>query len=398
MVAEELTTLFNRNGHQAHHYFALGTYDDSSRIPIYSYRSVAARLFRMIHRLSKVAGLPEIIPIELIFLLYRRRIFQYDIIHFHDICSAISPLTIAFISALKPTVWTFHDCSPFTGGCLYPMDCKRYRKKCGQCPQLGAWPINTRVDLTSVMQAVKKHVINEHDVTITTPSEWMAGMSLDVRPANFNPIVIPNGVNTEQYRLADKMTVRKKHGIPLDRFVVLIIATFLDDERKGIKYAFEALMKIKSLNPYLLLIGNINNSFEQMFKDFDFKSTGYIRGDKDKAEYFSASDIFLFTSLADNMPLVILETMATGTPTVGFRTGGVPEMVQHNQSGYLVNPKDVDSLSEGLFLAYDKTVLQKWGYNARQEVEKKYNYNILYKNHLKLYIEKVNDFAKKRCG
>jgi len=356
LVAEELTSIFNRNGHEAHHYFALGVHDTNDRIPLHGSRPKLNMLFRKAQRLSKLMGLPEIVPIELIFLLYKGRILQYDIVHFHDLSAAVSPLTLAIISLLKPTIWTVHDCSPFTGGCLYPMDCNRYKKRCYNCPQLGNWPIDTRIDLTDVMRRIKRKIIENLNITLVAPSSWMVNMIAQSGLRSAQPVMIPNGINTREYHALDKKNVRNKLGIPLDRFVVLIIAAFLEDERKGINYAFDALRKIKSINPYLLLVGNINDDFKQKFKNFDCKITGFIRNDKEKVNYFSASDVFLFCSLADNMPLVVLETMATGTPTIGFQTGGVPEMIQHNKSGYLVKPKDTNGLGFSVNSSVNKTI------------------------------------------
>ncbi len=389
LVAEELTLLFNRNNHQAHHYFAFGAYDDDSKIPLYGSKHIPALFLRRIHTLSKYMGLPEILPVELFFLFYRNRILQYDVVHFHDLSGAISPLTLAIISRLKPTIWTFHDCSPFTGGCLYPMDCHGFKKQCAHCPQLGNWPMDTRIDLTGTLQTIKKKVLQNHNISIVTPSKWMADMVAASRVKGLHPTVIPNGIDTKSYFPKDKITIRKKLGLPVDRYVILIIATYLEDERKGTKYALEALLKIKHLNPFLLLIGNINDTVKQMFRDFDCRATGYIKGDKEKSDFFSASDVFLFSSLADNMPLVVLETMATGTPTVGFQTGGVPEMIEHGASGYLVKPKDVDGLVQGLLLAGDKKNSQKWGYNAGKKVKETYGYNALLDNHLDFYKRKI---------
>jgi len=385
LVAEELTALFNKNDHLAHHYFAIGGHDGGNKLPLYGSRALPALLLRRIHTLTRYMGLPEIIPVELAFLLFRKRILEYDLVHFHDLCGAISPLTVAIISHLRPTVWTFHDCSPFTGGCLYPLECQRFKSRCANCPQLGNWPINTPIDLTGTMQAIKRMVARRPNLSIVTPSRWMAKMIDQSTLKCQCPVVIPNGIDTQAYTPLDKTDTRAKLGLPSDRFVVLIIATFLEDERKGIKYALEALLKIKASNPFLILMGNINDQVEGLFKGFDCKVTGFVKEDSKKAAYFSAADVFLFSSLADNMPLVILETMATATPTVGFRTGGVPEMIQHERSGFMVAQRDVDGLVCGMKHAMDKPVATAWGANARKEVKKQFSYDRLFKNHLNLY-------------
>ena len=239
------------------------------------------------------------------------------------------------------------------------------------------------------MQTMKRKLAQFNSFKIITPSKWMADMVMTSCLTKLPPQVIPNAVNTKAYTPFDKMEVRIQLGIPLDRFVILIIATYLEDYRKGNKYAIEAISKISALKPFLLLVGNINDSVKYIFSDFDYKATGYIRDDQEKSAYFSSADVFLFCSLADNMPLVVLETMATGTPTVGFATGGVPEMIEHNIDGFIVPPRDIDGLVSGLRLVHNRDVSEKWGRNAIRKVVNFYNYNILYENHLTLYEKQI---------
>ena len=58
------------------------------------------------------------------------------------------------------------------------------------------------------------------------------------------------------------------------------------------------------------------------------------------------ADIFLNTTIADNQPLSVLESMASGTPNVGFSTGGIPEVVETNSDGFLIDKDEVNLLSE----------------------------------------------------
>jgi len=120
--------------------------------------------------------------------------------------------------------------------------------------------------------------------------------------------------------------------------------------------------------------------------------TGYLRDESEKALYFSAADLFLFTSLEDNLPLSILETMAAGTPVVGFRTGGAPEMITHGREGYLVAQRDADGLAEGLREALVAQRAAVWGLAARRRIEQDFSYQLFYQRHLQLYSESIDDF------
>ena len=89
------------------------------------------------------------------------------------------------------------------------------------------------------------------------------------------------------------------------------------------------------------------------------------------AEYYAASDLFLYPSLADNCPLVVLESMASGTPVIAFETGGIPELITNMRSGYIARYKNVDDFVKGISLFLNDVDLRaKAGLSARKDVEK----------------------------
>ena len=66
------------------------------------------------------------------------------------------------------------------------------------------------------------------------------------------------------------------------------------------------------------------------------------------ADIFSRSHIFVLPSLSEGLPRVIFEAMATGLPVIGTRVGGVPDLIDHQKTGLLVEPRDADALSASL--------------------------------------------------
>lgn len=383
-VAGELVELLNERGHVAHHWasWAGKGFTDNMR-PLYGKHF---KKLKILHYGTKKVGFPELVPYELPILLKGGRIWDYDLIHFHDLSSAISPLTLRYLSRRKPVVWTFHDCSPFTAGCLYPMGCEKYKTRCHDCPQAGQWPIDSWLDFSGFMQGVKRRLAKTGRVVPITPSEWMADTAYGSGLHAYRPIVVPNGVDTELFRPYSKSEMKVRLDLPQDRTVILLSAGSILDERKGTRYALDALKQLTELSPYLLVVGAADEHAKRVLDGFDYTETGYIDDASDLAKTYAAADLFLFCSLADNQPLSILETMATATPMIGFKTGGIPDMVIQNGTGYLVEQKDTAALVNVLRrVLMNPEILTAWGGKGRERVVEHYSYAQFVDNHISLY-------------
>lgn len=95
-------------------------------------------------------------------------------------------------------------------------------------------------------------------------------------------------------------------------------------------------------------------------------SLGYISSDRLKSIAFSAADLFIFPTRADNLPLVLQESMACGTPMVSFKIGGVLDLVRHKVTGYLAAPEDTGDFCNGIVtLLEDEPLRQKMSENFR---------------------------------
>ncbi|MEE4379363.1 MAG: glycosyltransferase [Candidatus Competibacteraceae bacterium] len=394
-VGEDLCCMLNDAGHEAHLYlsFAIGEHAPYMR-PLYSPRRRFDAMARYLNRVSTRAGLHNIIPSELVYLWLSRGYRDYDVFHFHDLSTAISPITPWRISRSFPTVWTFHDCSAFTGGCIYPGDCTRYKHGCGRCPQIGQWPLEGKRDGTRTLLRIKQRALAAPKLKIVTPSRWMAQLAMNSGSLKHYPRIIPNGVDTSVFLPHPKAEVRDRLGLPRERPIVLFTAGPLHEARKGLRYALDALNAMADIDPLVLLIGKEDPENEIPFSGLDLVRTGYLQDEAKKALYFAAADVFLFTSLEDNLPLSILETMAAGTPVVGFDTGGVPEMIAQGVEGHLVPQRDGAGLVVGLREALTAQRAASWGKAARKRIEKDFSHQLFFERHLQLYSESIDEFRQ----
>jgi glycosyltransferase involved in cell wall biosynthesis len=345
------------------------------------------RVVRRLHWIARHAGLPDLVPWE--YPLLRRRLAGCDVAHFHDISSAFSPLTVRWVARRMPTVWTFHDCSPFTGGCLYPFECVAFSRCCGRCPQLDRWPLGgrLRLDFTGRLQALKRATAAEGRFVPVAPSNWMADEALRSGMFAARPQVIPYPVDNATFRPRPRAEVRRELGLPPEGFWVLISAGSLADPRKGVPLAVEALRRC-GRPVAALLVGRAAAGLRAELPGIACRAAGFVTQPAELARWYAAADVLLFPSLADNLPCTIQETMAAGTPTIGFCVGGVPDLVEHGVTGHLSPSSDVGGLTVGLQLAYDRPeLLAGWADEGRRRAVARYGAHQYVQSHLDLYAE-----------
>jgi len=380
-VAAELARLLIADGHRVHHWRAFGRPEPHARD---LYGSFALPI-RAVRKLARLSGWPDWPPVE--YPLLARRLADYDVVHFHDLTTALSPLTPSLVARRKPVAWTFHDCSPFTGGCLYPLDCPKFKSRCGPCPQLGAWPLDTRFDFTGPIHALKRRLFAENTIRAVVPSRWSREMAVASGMFARPPEVIPNGIDTDVFRPFDRQALRRELGLPDDRRIVLIAAYDLSYPNKGAAFALEALRRLDEPAPFLLAVGGLGRWTEAAFSPLAFRHVGFLADDREKARWFAAADVALNASLTDTFSLVTAEAMACGTPTVGFATGGIPELVEHGVSGWMVPTGDAAALSHGLARALAGDAPKHWGEAARARIVERFSHPGFLAAHLSLYRE-----------
>ena len=291
-VAEEIAAGLWASGDVCHHWMKSSStwFDRVERFPLHcgKFQRVRNKMMSILARL----GYPDLVPDELPKLA--RCAGEYDLLHFHDLSSAIAPYTLRYLARRMPVVWTFHDCSPFTAGCLYPFECEKYKTGCGGCPQIGVWPLSTQRDRTRTLCAAKAALHREGRVVTIAPSAWMADMAMGSGMLKKRPLVVPNGVDTKVFCPRNNADIKAYLGIARNRPVVLIMAHSLNDKRKGAEFSIAALQSVKDLKPFVLLIGNVGKDLAEKMARLDYLSLGYISSPTQISIWYGAADLFLF--------------------------------------------------------------------------------------------------------
>lgn len=266
-----------------------------------------------------------------------------DVTHLHNIHGYYINIEVLFKylkEANKPVAWTLHDCWAFTGHCAYfdYIGCDKWRTECYDCPQKKSYPSSVLFDNCNNNYHKKKQLFTGiKNMTIVTPSKWLAGLVKESFLNEYPVKIINNGIDLEIFKPTDS-DFRELKGL-YDKFIILGVASEWD-ERKGLKY-FMKLSKMLSEDEVIVLVGLTKKQKENLPKNITgINKTNNVH---ELVEIYSAADVFVNPTSEDNFPTTNLEALSCGTPVITFNTGGSVECIDEN-TGYIVEKGNVDEL------------------------------------------------------
>jgi glycosyltransferase involved in cell wall biosynthesis len=249
----------------------------------------------------------------------------------------------------KPIIWTLHDMWAFTGGCHCSYGCEGFRHSCGNCPQLNR---SSKNDLSRYILSRKKKAWSKLDITIVTPSSWLAECARMSSLFKRNRVeVIHNGLNLDVYKPTNKTTAREILGLPDNKKLILCGAMkAVSDHNKGFDLLYEGVKQLSakwSGRAELLVFGS---SEPENSSDFGLPVhyLGYLYDDVSLALLYSAADIMVVPSRQEAFGQTASESLACGTAAVAFDIGGLRDIIDHQKTGYLAKPFDISDLAAGI--------------------------------------------------
>jgi len=312
-----------------------------------------------------------------------------DIINLHWVAGFVDYRAF-FSGILKniPIVWTLHDMNAFTGGCHYDYSCGKFIRSCGGCPQLGS---DIEDDLSRKVWKRKKVAFDQlgaERLHIIAPSRWLAKEAKQSSLLGRFPVsVIPYGLDQEVFAPRDAKGFREALGIPADAQVVLFVADWVQNKRKGFSILTEAFSGLNDVDNLLLF--SVGSGQIELGTNKSYVHLEYIDVDRILSIAYSAADVFVIPSLQDNLPNTVLEAIACGTPVVGFDVSGIPDLVRPGITGYLAPVQDVSALRNAIVdLLGDPDTLAEMSANCRRVAKKEYDLNLQAKRYAELY-EKI---------
>jgi len=311
-----------------------------------------------------------------------------DIYNMHWIRAFIDPLPF-FRGIQQPVVWTLHDMNPFTGGCHVTAGCRRFEEVCGRCPQLGS---NTEKDLSRNVWNRKRRAyqsaIRKNRLHVVAPSEWMAEEARASSLFSDTPVrVIPHGLDQATFQPRDTEGFGTTLGIPEGQYIVLFVAQSVQDQNKGLDLLMDALSSLTSKGVTLLSIGDAPPNWKTSHSHYHF---GTINSNLLLSAFYSLADLFVIPSRQEAFGQTALESMACGTPVVGFDTGGIPDMVRSGETGWLAEVGNVRALREAIEQALsDDARRERMGKRCREVVEEEYTLEVQARRYRDLYADLI---------
>ncbi len=299
---------------------------------------------------------------------------EADLIHLHWVGGFLDYDTF-FRQMDKPIVWTLHDLNPFSGGFHYANDSLNHQDEFAEIER-------------EHLKIKKNALLSCQNLNIICLSRWIKQVSEKTEIfKDFTHHLIANGLDVDVFHPRPKALLRKKLGLPPDKKILLFVADNIHNERKGFQYLQKALTQLHRNDFVCLLVGNDEQPLEEDY----FLPLHFISEESELAEVYAAADVCIVPSLEDNLPNTVLEAMASALPVIGFEVGGIPDMVLHNQNGFLVPLRDSQMLAQRIEeMLCNDAMRERFGDKARKIAEEYYSIKRQSSQCLALYEDILN--------
>lgn len=273
------------------------------------------------------------------------REYDPDVIHLHNIHGYYLnyPLLFDYLRTCgKKIIWTLHDCWALTGHTAYcdAVDCNKWRTGCSHCPQIKEYPKAVIDQSERNWKLKKKCLTGIPNMTIVTPSQWLAGLVKESFLGEYSVEVIYNGIDTSQFQPLEN-DFKEAHGIA-DKKMLVGVATAWD-ENKG----YSDYLKLANMlgEGYQVVLVGIT---EEQKKALPANVMGITRTNsvKELAMIYSAADLYINLSYCESFSMTNIEAQLCGTPIITYDSGGCVESA--GNAGIVVKRGDIYGIADAV--------------------------------------------------
>lgn len=312
-----------------------------------------------------------------------------DVIHLHCINGYIVNI-YRLLEFLKdnniPTVLTLHAEFMYTAGCGYALDCEKWKTGCGSCPQKASGRPSSNIfdRSTDEWKMMEKAFEGFDNIVITSVSRWLhdrAAQSPFFRDKNMQ--IVFNGIDTENvFKPTDTTDLRKKYNIQSDKVVLHVTANFMHPIKGG-KYFIELAQQLSHENICFIIVG-FNG--DKSILPTNVIAIPNTKNQKELAAFYSIADITVLTSLKETFSMICAESLACGTPVVGFEAGA-PETISLKSYSEFVKQGDIEALKRAVIKWLN--IKRRYGIDIIKEASHVYSKKLMYDKYYKVYEEHI---------
>ena len=306
-----------------------------------------------------------------------------DVIHLHNIHGWYLNWKMLFDflkTAGIPVIWTLHDCWAFTGHCPHfvAVECEKWKTGCHDCPLYRSYP-GCFLDDSKKQYALKKQCFTGvPNLTIVTPSQWLADLVKQSYLKGYKTVVINNGIDLTKFKPC-KSDFRKKYG--LENKIILLGVAFDWTPKKGLD-EFKRLAEDLPEEYAIVMVG-VSAAVAKKLPD-RIISIACTQSQEELAQIYSAADLFVNPTHEEVLGLVNLEALACGTPVITYQTGGSPESITE-KCGRIVPYNNYEALKNTISEMKNAKPAMR---NACVERAKHYERNDAYQEYVFLYMQR----------
>lgn len=273
-----------------------------------------------------------------------------DLIHLHNIHGFYVHVGLLFEYIKNndiPVVWTLHDCWPFTGQCAHfdHIGCEKWKSGCYSCPIYRSdYPYSIFKDNSKNNYLLKKEAFcGVKNLTIVTPSKWLANLVSKSFLAEYPCQVIPNGIDLNIFKPTEPTSENPRY---------LLGVANVWTKLKGLQFMLDLSEYFNETNNYqIVLIGLSKLQCKQINRKYGnrIKTISRTANQAELADWYSRAYAYINPTLQDTYPTTNLEAIACSTYVITFNTGGSPESFEGTKyCGHTVAHNDITGLIDAI--------------------------------------------------
>ncbi len=304
-----------------------------------------------------------------------------DVVHLNWINAEMMSIEdIAKIS--KPIVWTLHDMWPFLGS-------KHLSKKTDLIELTKIKKISFFKNLFNIDNWTynRKKKSWTKPIQIVTPSKWLENCVIESELMKDWPVTtIPHPIDTDFWKPYSDKHFRSRFNINNNKKILIYGADGgIESKNKGFDLLLKSLEKMEDyFNDFVLCVFGEDKPIK-LKTNFPIINLGRITNDKKLRQIYCASDLCIVPSRQESFCQVALEAQSCGTPVLAFSIGGLIDIVDHKNTGYLANPFDTELFSHYIKSFIKNKNVDHLRINARKRVEKLYSMSTVAKKYINIY-------------